>query len=80
MLQDLRHDFCFFIGVMPSTVIADFSYDATRQILKIIYRSGMVYEYEAVPEDIYNAMKASFSKGTFLNTQIKGKYRYRKVE
>ena len=32
-----------------------------------------------VPADVYEAMKISGSKGIFLNTQIKGKYEFEKV-
>jgi hypothetical protein len=32
-----------------------------------------------VPEKIYKAMKAASSKGNFLNTQIKGKYDFEKI-
>jgi len=64
---------------MPSSVVARFSYNSTKSTLKVIYTSGAVYEYEDVPEDVYNAMRVSFSKGTFLNTEIKGKYNYKKL-
>jgi KTSC domain-containing protein len=64
---------------MPSSVVARFSYDPVKSILKVIYTSGAIYEYEDVPEDVYKAMKSSFSKGTFLNIEIKGRYNYKKL-
>jgi hypothetical protein len=64
---------------MPSSVVASFKYDSTRSILRVFFISGSVYDYFRVPEAVYEEMKRSGSKGTFLNLQIKGAYRYKKV-
>jgi len=40
----------------------------------------MVYDYKNVPEEIYTAMKTSFSRGTFLNQHIKGKFPFKKIK
>ena len=64
---------------MPSSVIAALKYDTGSSTLRVIYVSGAVYDYKNVPEEIYNRMKASFSKGAFLNQNIKGKYDYEKI-
>jgi hypothetical protein len=63
---------------MPSSVIAAIKYDIPSSTLRIIYVSGVVYDYKNVPEEVYKAMKSSFSKGAFLNQHIKGKYEYEK--
>jgi len=39
----------------------------------------MVYDYKNVPERVYNAMKKSFSKGSFLNRYIKNKFPFEKI-
>lgn len=65
---------------MPSTVVAAMRYYAHSRVLRIVYTSGNVYDYKDVPPEVYEAMKASGSKGVFLNTEIKGKYGYEKVE
>ena len=39
----------------------------------------MIYDYLDVQLDVYLAMKAAFSKGTFLNNKIKGNYDFRKI-
>ncbi|NCI50272.1 KTSC domain-containing protein [Sediminibacterium roseum] len=64
---------------MPSTVIRSFSYDALKHRLRVVFVSGMVYEYLNVPQEIYDEMRAAFSKGTYLNERIKGFYEFRKV-
>ena len=65
---------------MPSSVVKAMQYDADTGTLKIIYVSGSVYEYLKVPSHVYQEMRSALSKGTFLNTQIKGHYRYKKVK
>ena len=64
---------------MPSSVVARIEYDTLSHTLRIVYVSGMMYDYKKVPEQIYAAMKTAFSKGTFLNKYIKGKYEFDKV-
>ena len=65
---------------MPSSVISKFIYDGDKETLRVIYVSGMVYDYKKVPLEVYQSMKAAFSKGTFLNKHIKGNYEFEKVE
>lgn len=56
------------------------SYNADHRRLRIVYISGNVYDYLDVPASIYEAMKTSDSKGTFLNNRIKGHYDFEKVK
>jgi hypothetical protein len=65
---------------MPSSVVAAIKYDPRSSTLRVIYVSGMVYDYKNVPEEVYIAMKTAFSKGTFLNQHIKGKYEFEKIK
>ena len=65
---------------MPSSVVAAIRYDATTSTLRVIYVSGSVYDYKNVPEKVYKEMKEAFSKGDFLNKQIKPKYEFEKIK
>jgi hypothetical protein len=65
---------------MPSSVVSSISYDAAKVTLRITFVSGMIYNYKNVPEEIYQALKTSRSKGTFLNKHIKGRYQFEKVK
>ena len=65
---------------MPSTVISDFSYDPATSILRVVFQSGNIYDYANVPQEVYNEMKSSFSKGSFLNQHVKGNYSCTKVK
>lgn len=64
---------------MPSSVIQSMRYDPTRHRLRVIFVSGVVYDYLDVPETIYKEMKESSSKGTFLNQRIKKNYSFKKI-
>jgi hypothetical protein len=63
---------------MPSSVIESIKYDPSKEILRVVFLSGSVYDYKNVPESVYMAMKAATSKGIFLNTKIKGHFDFEK--
>ncbi|MEJ7587402.1 MAG: KTSC domain-containing protein [Ferruginibacter sp.] len=65
---------------MPSSVVETMKYDPSTATLRILFVSGMVYDYKNVPEQIYHAMKTSGSKGIYLNQHIKGNYAFEKVK
>lgn len=65
---------------MPSSVVSHINYFADRKVLRITYVLGMVYDYKNVPEEVFHDMKKAFSKGTYLNTHVKGKFAFEKVE
>lgn len=65
---------------MPSSVVAAIRYDTNTATLRVIYVSGSVYDYKNVPEKVYKEMKEAFSKGEFLNKQIKPNYKFEKVK
>lgn len=65
--------------IMPSTVISSVSYEPQTSTLVIKYVSGIAYHYKQVPEKVYKELKASFSKGRYLNHHIKNKYPFERV-
>ncbi len=65
---------------MPSTVVASMHYNPDTATLRIVFVSGMVYDYKDVPEEEYIQMKTASSKGTYLNKYIKGKYEFEQVK
>jgi hypothetical protein len=64
---------------MLSSVVAAMNDDEGSSTLRITFVWGMIYDYKNVSEQVYLDMKASGSKGTFLNQEIKGKYRFKKI-
>ena len=66
--------------LMPSSVIESMQYDPVSTTLRVVFVSGIVYDYKKVPLEVYQAMKNAVSKGSYLNKYIKGNYDYKKLK
>jgi hypothetical protein len=64
---------------MPSSVVSHMLYNTSTSTLRIFFISGRVYDYKDVPEEIFNEMKAAFSKGVYFNQYIKDRYQFEKI-
>lgn len=64
------------ISTPQSSNVAGFSYDKAAQVLTVEFNNGSRYDYYDVPENVFEGMKSADSKGKYLNTEIKGNYRY----
>lgn len=64
---------------MPSSVVNSYIYTPETEILRIIYQSGAVYDYLKVPASIAEKFREARSKGRFLNSVIKPKFKYIKI-
>ena len=47
--------------------------------LYIQYQSGAIYKYKNVPKVIYESLMDSDSKGRYMNSSIKTKFEYEKL-
>jgi len=56
--------------------VVGFGYNEVSQTLTVEFNSGSRYNYYDVPQHVFEGMKSADSKGKYLNTQIKGVYRY----
>ena len=65
---------------MPSTVIHTMDYSAATRTLRIVFVSGLVYDYKDVPPEEYAALRSAFAKGIYFNTHIKNNYTCEKVD
>jgi hypothetical protein len=63
-----------------SSNIESVGYDPTTQELQVKFRSGAVYRYAMVPQDVYDEFKAVNFSGRFLNASIKGAFEYERLE
>ena len=64
---------------MPSSVIRRFSYDEPHRRLRVMFTSGDVYDYDRVPPDVVEDLRAAPSKGRFFGPNIRTRYPYRRV-
>jgi hypothetical protein len=65
---------------MPSTAIRHFRYASAKRQLEVTFVTGRRYIYDDVPQDVFEAFKAAFSKGIFFNQEIRDRYDYREVQ
>jgi hypothetical protein len=64
------------IATPQSSTIAGFDYDSDRRVLVVEFKIGSRYNYYDVPENVFQGMKASPSKGQFLAQNVKNVFRY----
>lgn len=65
---------------VSSSNIASIGYDPDNLVLEIEFLSGAVYQYNDVPQSVYDGLMTADSHGKFLDIYIKkGGYRYTKI-
>lgn len=64
---------------VDSSAIVSVGYDTSRRILELEYVDGDVYQYFDVPMALHQALLDAPSIGQFVNTEIKGKFRYQQL-
>ncbi|UWU75568.1 KTSC domain-containing protein [Bradyrhizobium huanghuaihaiense] len=64
---------------VTSSNVAEIGYDADSRILEVVFKTGSVYQYFEVPRQIYEALMQASSIGGFINSNVKGQYRYARV-
>ncbi len=64
---------------VTSSNISCVKYDEDNNVLTVRFNSGAEYEYYDVYSDDYYNLISAPSCGSFLNHNIKGKYRYEKI-
>jgi len=61
---------------VESSLIKAVGYDADSQVLAVQFATtGEVFEYEGVPEKLYQKMISAKSIGSFYTKRIKGKFK-----
>jgi KTSC domain len=63
---------------LMSSVLANVTYslDAT---LDLVFRSGAIYRYFAVPRRVVDGLIAAESKGAYFNTHVRNRFRYQRL-
>jgi len=54
-------------------------YDPTNETLEIEFRSGAVYQYDSVPNDVYTGLMSAGTKGGYHAVHIKDRFPYQRV-
>lgn len=64
---------------MPSSVIRAFHYRPKEAALEITFVNGRRYRYLDVPQQVYDEMRLSFSKGEYFNRHIRDRFSFQKI-
>jgi len=59
---------------IDSSAIASLGYDPGRETLEVEFRSGNVYRYFDVPEEVYEDFLRARSKGRYFGSFIRGRF------
>ncbi|WP_404655823.1 KTSC domain-containing protein [Bradyrhizobium sp. USDA 336] len=59
--------------------MAEIGYDPDSRILEVLFKTGSVYQYFEVPGRLYEELMQASSIGGFINSNVKGQYRYARV-
>ena len=54
-----------------SSVISEVGYNASCRTLEILFKSGAIYLYYFVPEEVHRGLMNAASHGTYFNQEIK---------
>ena len=64
---------------IKSTSLKSASYDTLKENLRVLFNSGVAYEYQKVPSTTFTKFRLAKSQGKFLNESIVKAYKYKKV-
>ena len=62
-----------------SSEIEWIGYENKTQMLQVEFIAGGIYQYERVPESVYQSFLSADSHGRFFESHVKGRFQYRKV-
>lgn len=62
------------MDIVQSTNVGKIGYNPDKKVMTVEYKNGFVYSYDGVPQEIYNAAKASESTGSYISRNVKGRY------
>tara|TARA_R110002050_G_scaffold3249_3_gene17203 strand:- start:52970 stop:53179 length:210 start_codon:yes stop_codon:yes gene_type:complete len=64
---------------VTSSNISEIGYDEPSRTLEVLFSNGSVYQYFDIPPQIYTELLHAGSVGRYLNSTIKGHFRYARV-
>ena len=67
------------IATPESSNLNRFGYDPARRVMRVEFKNGATYDYFDVPQNIFQQMRNAGSKGGYLASDIKGRFRYARV-
>jgi KTSC domain len=56
---------------VSSSSVSSIGYDAPTHVLEVEFNRGGVYQYQGVPQAVFDQLMSAPSKGAFINEKIK---------
>lgn len=56
------------------------TYHTEEKTLMVEFNNGAIYQYDAVPWEVFTKFRMSESQGKYFNTSISKTYKYQKVK
>jgi hypothetical protein len=63
---------------VESSTLTTVAYDSNLETLQLQFRDGSIYTYSRIPAEIYAALLGAPSKGTYFNSNIRGKFAHQR--
>ncbi len=60
-----------------SSQISKVKYNTETKVLTIQFKTGSIYEYAGVPNEVFDAFIAAESQGKYFSREIQGKYNFK---
>ena len=64
---------------LESSVIAEVGYDAAVAVMEIVFTTGELYRYFAVPPSVHRALVGARSAGEFFSQRVRDVYPFEHV-
>jgi hypothetical protein len=64
---------------VSSSNVSEVGYDEGSRTLEVLFTNGSTYQYFDVPPQIYVELIQTSSIGMYLNSNVKGHFRYARV-
>jgi hypothetical protein len=65
--------------IVQSSNVSSLGYDELSSTLEVEFSKGAIYQYFGVPQNIFDQLMQSPSKGQFINAYIKNAYPFSRV-
>lgn len=65
--------------MVKSSNLKSIGYDQSSNTLEIEFLNGGIYQYFNIPSQIHLAIMNAVSKGTYFHANIRGNYKYRRI-
>lgn len=64
---------------LTSSAVVSAGYDPNAQVLEVEFRGGRIYRYRDVPPGVFEFLRRSRSKGSYIHRMVDGHYPHEEI-